>query len=248
MAETLDVPVAGPVKKTWIYVGLAGVAGVVGYAYWKRSQEGSAAVVEPGIEDYSGGLQTGGTGSTTGGLAYQPAPPPDDADLPPQTNAEWVQEAVSYLSQINFDAQAVSLALGKYLAKMPLVPAEADIVRTALGAIGKPPVGEFAIIMVPNPPAGGNPGNPPPPPPPPPLPETVGAPLEVNLYAWSDQYGGFKKLFGDTDSGAGSLNPGYRKYMRWDKNPDGSTTKIPKFWSGWSGRNPPLGIPPVKVR
>lgn len=233
MAEgTVDLPVAGPVKKQWVYVGLAGVAGIVGYAYWKRSQN-AATVVEPGIEDYGGGLQTGGAGSTTPGLAYQPIDDPgDDEDRAPTTNAEWTQRAVSYLSQLNFDPQVVAIALGKYLSRLPLTPAEADIVRTATGAIGRPPVGEYQIIMVPNPPGGGGGGggNPQPDPP-----THVAAPLNRNLYDWVSSLAAqyptlgltFIKMFGTVKNDPTALNPSARNYMTWE-GPAGST-KIPKF-------------------
>lgn len=234
MAEgTVDLPVAGPIKKQWLYVGLAGVAGVVGYAYWKRSQE-SSTVVEPGMEDYTGGLQTGGSGSTTPGLSWQPIDDgsDDNDEHAPTTNAEWTQRAVSYLSQLNFDPQVVAIALGKYLSKLPLTPAEADIVRTATGAIGRPPVGEFQIIMVPNPPAGGGGGggggNTDPP-------THVAAKIGVNLYDWVSQLAAqyptlgltFVKMFGTVKNDPTALNPSARNYMTWE-GPNGST-KIPKF-------------------
>lgn len=223
---SVDLPVAGPVKKTYLYAGLAAVALYVGYAYWKRSQAPAAAeFVDPELTDYSGGVQTGGSGSTTGGLAYQPEDPSDTDpdDMPPATNAAWTQRAVSYLSQINYDAQVVAAALGKYLARLPLVPAEADIVRTAEGSIGKPPVGEFQIIMVPNPPT----PPPPPPPPPPAAPTHEVAPPGVNLYDWASSRGGFVRLFGLKKNDPAALNPAARDSMRWD-GPAGSDL-IPTF-------------------
>lgn len=252
MAEaTIDLPGAGPVKKQWVYIGLAGVAAVVGYAYWKRSQDGPTAPVEPGIDDYSGGLQTGSSGSTTGGLAWEPADPPDPDDLPPTTNAAWTQRAVSYLTQLNFDPQVAAIALGKYLAKLPLVPSEADIVRTALGAIGKPPVGEFNLIMVPNPPPGGTPPPPAGTPPPASGVTHLSVPLEKNLYGWVDEINRdhgtsltFTRMFGNFRGDPTALNPDARKYMRWD----GTGTKTPVFYAGWPGGGKTLGIPPMRIR
>lgn len=237
-SATIDLPGAGPVKKQWIYIGLAGVAAVVGYAYWKRSQQAATAPMEPGIDDYTGGVQTGSSGSTTGGLTWEPADPGDPDDLPPSTNAVWTQRAISYLSQINFDAQVVAAALGKYLARLPLVPAEADIVRTAEGAIGKPPVGTYQIVMVPNPPTG--PVTPPPPDAPTAAPEFLPVPLNRDLEEWirslNTQYPGLGLTWG--------------KYMALN-DLDGANRK---YWHVVNGQpqfykwHPTLGIPALRIR
>ena len=153
MSDTIDLPAVGPVKKQWLYVGGALALGIVGYAWYQHAQSAGAAgdetPVDPEFENYGvdGGGSAGGT--TTGGLAYTPPAETDPDDLPPTTNAAWVQRCVDYLSDvIGFDAQLVSTTLGKYLGRQPLTAVEADLVRTALGAVGSPPVGEYRIIMI----------------------------------------------------------------------------------------------------
>lgn len=167
---TVTLPVAGKVKKTWVYIGAAGALGIIAAVWWRsRSSEPLPEELpeEPGLEDYTGGLQTGSAGgsSTTGGISWQPAPPADPDDLPPTTNAMWTQRGVDWMQNLSFDAQLVATVLGKYLARVPVVASEADIIRTVIGAIGPPPVGEYRIILVSTPPT------PPPPDPKPPTPK-----------------------------------------------------------------------------
>lgn len=163
MAEEINVPGAGPVKKQWVMVGGAVVIGIVGYAYFKRARSGGPATpvaVDPAAVDPAGG-------STTPGISNGTATPPDPSNLPPADNATWTQRAIEYMQGIGYDPQLVAGVLGKYLAHVPLVPSEQDIVRTVEGVMSRPPVGTYAIVPVPNPPAGGGStpppsGNPPP--------------------------------------------------------------------------------------
>jgi len=244
MAEsTVDVPVVGNVDKKWLWIGGATLAAILGWAYYRRSQ--APTVIEEGIEgndfltDDGSGNVPGQTGnSNTGGIN------PEVID----TLAEWTADVVQKLGVADWDTGFIYTTIGKWTAGEGLTISEKSLVLAAIAASGQPPGGPYPIKTAqPVPDPGPNPKPiPDPAPVPGPGPSTVGAPLEVNLYDWAYQYGGFVKLFGSTDSGIGSLNPGYRKYMRWD-GPAGST-KIPVFWSGWSGRTPPLGIPPVRVR
>lgn len=182
---TVTLPVAGKVKRTYVYVGLAAVAGIVGYAWWRSrgtAEELPAEETEPEFEDY-GGVQGGGTGGTssTPGISWTPAEPADPDDLPPTTNGVWTQRAVDYMQGLGFDAQLVATVLGKYLSRVPVTNTEADIIRTVLGAIGQPPVGEFRIILVgtpttPTPPKPPVPPTPPKPPAPKPPPAPAPAP------------------------------------------------------------------------
>lgn len=89
-------------------------------------------------------------------------------------------------------------------------------------------------------------------------PTTVSAPgPETNLYDWvadlNSKYGlGYKDkgaafiaLFGNDIKDQSALNPMYRKYMSWRQTSGGL---VPYFNPNWSGRTPPLGIPPVRIR
>lgn len=90
------------------------------------------------------------------------------------------------------------------------------------------------------------------------LPSSVGAPgPATNLYEWADRwnrdYGrgyptagaAFIALFGKDENDSTALNRGYRKYIAWRAGAKGPE---PYFNPNWSGRNPPLGIPPVRLR
>jgi hypothetical protein len=165
---SIDLPLAGPVKKRHLAIGGAVVAGVVGYAWWKHFRSSDMpAEIDPGFADFSGGLQTGTGGTTQPGIPWEPADGADPDGLPPTTNAQWTQRGVDWMQNLGFDPQLVATTLGKYLARVPVTQVEADIIRTVEGAIGKPPVGEYRIIMV---------GNPPPAAPAPPAP-IVGRPV-----------------------------------------------------------------------
>lgn len=159
MADEVNVPGAGPVKRQYVIVGVSLVGGILVYAYWKRARSAGPAGVVPAAPA-DAGAPVGG--STTPGLINQSATPPDPSTMPPATAAEWTRRAIDYMQSIGYDPQLVAGVLGKYLARQPLTPQEQDIVRTVEGVMGKPPGGQYAIIPVPNPPAGG--GTPPPPP------------------------------------------------------------------------------------
>lgn len=85
------------------------------------------------------------------------------------------------------------------------------------------------------------------------VPKEVSVPgPNVSIYKWlSDlnaQYGlslDLNKLMGKDAAGAGSLNPGARRYIAWRQ---GSGGPEPYFNPAWSGRNPPLGIPAMVIR
>ena len=224
MAQTgvIDVPGAGPVPKGWVYVGLAGVAAVVGYAYWKRRNSSSSPeIVEPEIEDYTGGVQTGGAGVTQPGLPYSTGES-SGAVGAPHTNAEWTQAAITALEGVGFDPQFAAVTLGKYLAAQPLNAAEADLVRTAQGLVGRPPVGDVRIIMI-----GTN--STPAPSTPPTAPERVSVPLNYNLYQWTAEIAAAYGIPYDLNR-LRTLNPGIDSYIKWLPPAAGTDYKIPVFY------------------
>lgn len=225
MSDTIEVPVAGRMNKKIVIGGLVVVAGVVGYAYWRRSLAPAEGPIEPGIEDYTGGVQTGGSGSTTGGLAYLNPPPADvdPDDLPPTTNAQWTQRGVDYMQNLAFDAQFVATTLGKYLARVPVIDREADVIRTVEGAIGKPPIGEYRIIQVSTPPAN-------PPANEPPAATTMTVPANADLYYVLPQLGAQHGVPGYDIGRMRALNPGIDSKISWPVKP-APVGKIPVFTS-----------------
>ncbi len=138
MAETINVPGLGPTKSAYVYAGGALVAGIVGYAWWKNSQNQPTDFVgaspdDFGVSDYDSPL--GNTGTNSGG-SYDSTDP--DAI---RTNAQWTAFAIEKLATYNYDAAVVSSALGKYLARQGLTEAEVGIVQQAIAVAGNPPVG-----------------------------------------------------------------------------------------------------------
>lgn len=139
---TVDVPKVGRIKKSYVYVGAAVVAGVVGYAYWRRAQTPvdipaytDADVVTDGVTDTAGGAPGGSANS--GGAST-------DTSTTPDTDSEWVQQARESLSG-TFDDAALSIALGRYIAHEGLSSPQQDMVRAAIGAIGYPPGGHYPL-------------------------------------------------------------------------------------------------------
>lgn len=143
MAETVDVPAVGSVKKKYVLMSAALVAGIVGYAWWKR---GTAAPVDvpaytgadvsaDGIADTAGGVaggsaNSGGADHNDGGLIT--------------SDSQWAQRAGEMLSGA-YDPAAVAEALGAYLTHQPLTTQQAAIVRAAIGMLGYPPGGAYAV-------------------------------------------------------------------------------------------------------
>jgi hypothetical protein len=132
MTETVNLPVAGQTKKTYVYVGLAGVAGVVGYAYW-RSRSGATTATP--VVDTSTPVDTTPQGQTTPGLAY--TPPQTPVSDVPTTAAQWVALALTELEAEGTDRSYASGILGRYLDHQNLTMAEADIVRRGWAIAGR---------------------------------------------------------------------------------------------------------------
>ncbi len=143
MAETVQVPGAGPVKKTWVYVGSALLVGIVGYAYYKRAK---TPVIEPINPDAlpsdrvpftDAQVSSGLGGSLTAGA--------------PVTVADWVRQATDRLIELGGNATLIASALGKYVTHQQLTTAEADLVRQAIGQFGYPTndAGSYPVLLAP---------------------------------------------------------------------------------------------------
>lgn len=140
---TVQVPAVGRVKKQYVIVGAAVVAGIVGYAYWRSANSApadipaytEADVATEGITDTAGGAAGGSANS--GGLVV-------DNSTTPDSDAEWSRQATELLGG-SFDTGALAVALGKYITRQPLNAAEQNMVRAAIGALGYPPGGHYPI-------------------------------------------------------------------------------------------------------
>jgi hypothetical protein len=147
---TVDLPVAGKIKKAYVMVPAGMALAYVTYRWYQARQDAAAAeptasdgtYTTPDQSEYgmstTGGetTVTGNTGSTvtdgTGGLA---------------TNADWANKAVELLTNQGYDGKTVQAALGEFLARRALDKSEASIARAALAVAGQPPVGgPFSVI------------------------------------------------------------------------------------------------------
>lgn len=135
---TINIPGIGPVKDIYVYGGVAASLGVLAYAYWRKATTPEADYVgasedDYGATDYDSPLGDSGSNSTGSYTTLDP----EAID----TNAKWTVAAVEQLSDWGWDASAVAIALGKYLARLGLSETQIEIVNSAVSAIGPPPVG-----------------------------------------------------------------------------------------------------------
>lgn len=150
---TVDVPGVGPVDKR-VLLGLGGAVVVVtGVIYWRRSQA-EAAEGDAAVEAFDEGALTD-TGEFGGGAGWQWAATPTgdviegSGSSAPRTNPEWTSRANEALIGAGYGPTEVAAALGKYLGRQPLSSTEAVMVRAALGFVGNPPEGTYAVTLAP---------------------------------------------------------------------------------------------------
>jgi hypothetical protein len=142
---TVEVPVAGRIKKRYVAIPAAAALAYVTYRWWQARRDGAAPA--PGadgtyatadLSEY--GLSTaGGPTTVTGntGSVVTDGTRPESID----TNAEWTARAIEVLTTQGYEGTVVAAALGDYLARRTLDKTEATIVRAAVAVAGQPPVG-----------------------------------------------------------------------------------------------------------
>jgi len=176
MADTIKIPGLGPMNKKYAYIGAAGIAGFVAFAYYRSHQSGGEEVVDPAADptaedstafdpayDYSAYSTDGGyMGSSP--VYYPPygsSTPPGSGN--PTSDPEWNQAAYEILTNRGIESAAASHALSLYMANLCMTAQEADYVRQAIGAIGETPQAHHTIQICPGapPPASGGSGLPP---------------------------------------------------------------------------------------
>jgi hypothetical protein len=139
-AGTVKLPGVGPVKKVYLYVGIGAVGVLAAYLMWRRQQDAAAADEVPADADLGTGLTTPDGGDVYQGANAGGAPTADPDITPmPSTNVEWTQQVLDYFNWL--EPGFVSSTVGKYLARVPLSADEADFIRQAWAARGKPPEG-----------------------------------------------------------------------------------------------------------
>lgn len=140
--------------KVVIPVGGAAAAFVL-WRYWLMAGKSSEAPEEAEPTPATGGTSPTYGQDPTSGTTPTPTTPtpeksPEDEDKI-DTNDKWARRAVEYMVAAGWTSGVVSTALGLYLAKAPVTPEQATIIRTAIGLTGRPPVGTFQIIIAPTP-------------------------------------------------------------------------------------------------
>jgi hypothetical protein len=128
-------------RQTVIVAGAVGV-GIVGYAWFSRRPDTipDEVVTETELD------AVGDERIPTTGVPYDP-----NTEAPSQgivTNAEWSQFATDRLNGLGYDPIAVADALGMFLDRKPLAPAQANIARAAISQAGEPPQGRPWTVIV----------------------------------------------------------------------------------------------------
>jgi len=144
MADTIDIPKIGTVKKTQA-VAVAGVAGgILVYAWWRSRSAAVDSEPAPEPEDPFLGVTDTGPGGMVSG--YPTNPGSDTATTAPRTNIEWSQLAAEKLAG-SYEPQLIDAALGRFLGRQPLTTLDTEIVRAAIARAGNPPEGgPYAVI------------------------------------------------------------------------------------------------------
>jgi len=151
---TINLPGIGPVPKGPAIAAVGGTL-VVGFLWWRHRQNLAASAAEVPAVDTSAVADTGsgygyqqGTNDTYGGAAGSQGYYTGGQSYvsTPSTNAEWALAAMNNVTNVGFDPIMASVAIGKYLGRKSLIPAEADLIRTAIAMTGLPPIGTYQII------------------------------------------------------------------------------------------------------
>jgi hypothetical protein len=128
-------------RKLWLIIG-GGAAGYVALRWWQSRGTTEPEATNDLTPESAGGaygpgnVQYGGRDITT----------PSEV---PTTNAEWTQKAVEALTGQGWEGTAVQVALGRFLARVSVTAAQADIIRAAIAAAGQPPVGgNYTIVPI----------------------------------------------------------------------------------------------------
>jgi hypothetical protein len=182
--KTITLPGIGPVKGEYVIIGVGVPAVWILWRYRTATKAASSAATAGGptpsgyYDDAGNWVDTSGASggyydasgnwidSTAGYNNSTSGTVPGSVDLSTgaiTTNAQWTQAAVKDLSNIGYDAIAVTEALGRYLGGQSVTSSQANMVRAAIAYEGPPPVGTYGIQV-----SDATTTAPPPPPPPPP--------------------------------------------------------------------------------
>lgn len=139
---TVDVPVAGKVKKQHLYY-VAGGVGVLAAYRWFTTRGGSADDVEfgDGYDEFGNLLGSDPAVVSPGSGAGLTDNTPTTSPFAFNNNAEWSQWVIDYLVDSGVPREKALAAVGDYIAHLPLSVAEQGWMRGARAAAGPPPQG-----------------------------------------------------------------------------------------------------------
>jgi len=143
MAEVVTVPIVGKVKQSWLYVGGALVAGVVGYAWWTRASvvEDTTVGVELPATEYEPPTVVDSGISVGGASQGEPIA---------RTNVEWRSMAQEQGEALGFERTTMQSAISKFLGKGQLSAVEAAAISAVVAILGQPPTGgPYPISLAP---------------------------------------------------------------------------------------------------
>ncbi len=149
MADTINLPQIGAVKKTYFFGAIGLVAGILVYAYWKAGRDGVAEEDAAADSEFGDSevlpVVPGGVGGPNFGLSGTATEPAEPDETRPTTNAAWTTLAKERLAG-SYDLDAIDDALGRYLGRQPLSALDQRIVQAAIANAGYPPVGDYTVI------------------------------------------------------------------------------------------------------
>jgi hypothetical protein len=136
MPETITIG-GKQYPKSYLYIGAAAVAGIVGYAWWTKGGGFGEEEPAPMFDEFGNPI------AGPSPLATPPTVLDSNLDVDDRTgfvtNADWSQFAISHLQGLGLDAPTVASAIGKFLQRKPLSVLEADMVGQAVAVAGWPP-------------------------------------------------------------------------------------------------------------
>jgi hypothetical protein len=148
VSTEVDVPAVGKVKKQYAIAGVVAVAGIVGFAWYRRSR----TPADPAASDPYADTRTGSELPTD---KYTNPAPNGSGDSgsgwkAPTTDVEWAQAVVEKLSW--YENGFVSATVGKYLARQVLTTDEQTLIREAWAQVGHPPGNQPIVTQTTTPP------------------------------------------------------------------------------------------------
>jgi hypothetical protein len=178
MAETINIPAVGPVKKPIAIAGVGILGGILIYAYWRRSRAAASATAtdsSASSTDSAGQADTSGSSDYTDGESYvggaEGVSPyaaggyssdcyyginPTTGECLPgpsgsatyTTNSAWASAVENDLQTNGYSYSVIATAISKILAGLSVTSDQQSIFLQGIGLEGEPPQGYPKPIKV----------------------------------------------------------------------------------------------------